>query len=236
MSPTVNGGTATSERRRPSRSCVSVVTPKRTVTTYSFVWSLTYGINFVASPIRISRTPTAAGSRVPAWPTRSACRWRRTSATTSCDVTPATLSIAGCPRRAGSLDGGADGDEHGLSRGRERPRHREARGVPVTAAAERRGDGADVDLTLAAQADLHLAVPLTQETGDADGLDRARIVHEAPGLHECLGHEPGRQGQPGDPSVRAHLHPRKRRAQPAQRLARTALVERVGHAIGIGAS
>src|SRR5439155_597813 len=51
--------TVTSERARPSTSRVSVVSPKRTVATYSLSWSTRYGVSLVASPIRTGRTPVA---------------------------------------------------------------------------------------------------------------------------------------------------------------------------------
>src|SRR5947208_765435 len=89
--------TMTSERTRPPTSWVSVVSPKRTIATYSLSWSMRYGVSLVASPIRIGRTPVAAGSSVPAWPTRRTPSRRRRSATTSNDVTPEPLLTTSTP-------------------------------------------------------------------------------------------------------------------------------------------
>src|SRR5207248_2204772 len=52
---------------------------------------------FVASPSRIGSTPVAAGSRVPAWPTRRRPSRRRTRVTASNEVTPGALSTTSTP-------------------------------------------------------------------------------------------------------------------------------------------
>src|SRR5919202_4248081 len=51
----------------------------------------------VARPSKTGRTPSASGSRVPAWPTRFWPANRRTLATTSCDVQPGSLSTLRIP-------------------------------------------------------------------------------------------------------------------------------------------
>ena len=158
------GGTAGVESTRPLRSRVSVVTPSRSVATYSLSWSVRYGMSLVASPSSIGSTPMASGSSVPACPTRSKPSRRRSSATTSNDVTPGGLSttstpaslMAGsgstpAPRRARVVHRGQDLARHR----RQRARHRAAGGVGMSAAAEARGDAVHVDVALAAQAHLH---------------------------------------------------------------------------------
>src|SRR5579863_10010043 len=51
----------------------------------------------VARPTMISSSPVANGSSVPAWPVLTPPSARRTEATTSCEVTPAGLSISSTP-------------------------------------------------------------------------------------------------------------------------------------------
>src|SRR6202022_267230 len=57
----------------------------------------------VARPSRIGRTPSAIGSRVPAWPTRFWPARRRTRATTSCEVHPVGLLILRMPVKRSGL-------------------------------------------------------------------------------------------------------------------------------------
>src|SRR5256712_9559721 len=68
---------------RPARSCVAVVTPKRTTASYSFSPSLTKLAIFVASPMQIGSTPVAVGSSVPVCPQRLALKRPFTRRTTS---------------------------------------------------------------------------------------------------------------------------------------------------------
>src|SRR5437588_985584 len=57
----------------------------------------------VARPSRTGSTPSAKGSRVPAWPTRFWPASRRTLATTSCEVQPFGLLTFRMPVRSGLL-------------------------------------------------------------------------------------------------------------------------------------
>src|SRR5262249_41113916 len=56
-----------------------------------------YGMSRVPRPTRTTSNPVANGSSVPVWPTRRARTARRTTDTTSCDVTPAGLSTSNTP-------------------------------------------------------------------------------------------------------------------------------------------
>src|SRR5690349_5376232 len=84
--------------------------------------------DFVARPSSTTSSPVAKGSSVPACPTRGALRLppsaRRTAATTSCELTPAGLSI----RSTASNDSGRAGLD---GRGR---------GGPVGGRVQLRGD------------------------------------------------------------------------------------------------
>ncbi len=94
-----SAGTGRVSSTAPVRSCVSVVTPRRTVATYSLSRSTRYGVSLVASPIRMGSTPVAAGSSVPPCPMRGARSTRRRWATTWNEVTPGPFSTGRMPAR-----------------------------------------------------------------------------------------------------------------------------------------
>src|SRR5687768_11525830 len=85
----------------PSRSPVVDVQPSRATARYVFGSSMRNRCARLRRPTRTSSSPVAYGSSVPAWPTfvlRGS--ERRTSSTTSCDVTPAGLARRRTPSTA----------------------------------------------------------------------------------------------------------------------------------------
>ena len=61
-----------------------------------------YCCSRVALPTHSTRSPVAAGSRVPVWPMRRSRRARRAACTTSCEVGPAGLSTSRSPVEIGA--------------------------------------------------------------------------------------------------------------------------------------
>src|SRR5215211_127982 len=108
----------------------------------------------VARPTTSGNTPVASGSSVPVWPIRSMPSARRTTATTSCEVGPAGLSMTRTPSlgtRHPALPVGDRGHQAGDDLRPyvgERSGHRESRCVLVSAAAVLVGHQADVDVVL----------------------------------------------------------------------------------------
>src|SRR5229473_2744801 len=70
---------------------------------YALPLSLRYSATRVAWPTQIGSTPLAAGSSVPAWPTRLCLSSLRTFATTSCEVMPVGLLMLSMPSMRYSL-------------------------------------------------------------------------------------------------------------------------------------
>src|SRR5919106_482612 len=144
----------------------------------------------VALPTRTRSRPVANGSSVPACPTfvpRGSDR--RTSATTSCEVTPAGLARSRTPEGTKSV-GQLLADElaQPLHELRVRQRSREARSLRVPAAPELAGDAGHVDAAVrGAQAHLAHPVPvrgqqLAHEHRHGGSLDGAHVVHHALGV------------------------------------------------------
>src|SRR5204862_3940421 len=98
----------------------------------------------------------------------------------------------------------ANGLEHEACRVLEGRGHGAASSILVSAAAESRCDRLDVNIALAAQADLHRPVDLAEKTRDTHGAERPRIVHELLGFDEALRHDALWQRQPCDPTIVAH--------------------------------
>src|SRR5580765_2593800 len=164
---------------RPCASPVSVENPKRMTASYDLSLPLRNCARRVARPTTSGRTPVAAGSSVPVWPTRRSRRARRTRATTSCEVGPDGLSTTNRP----SIDGFFDLLDERLLQLVDRARYGAARRVLVAAAAERFRDRADVDVALRPHADaVLLAVVLLEEDHRLDLLDGQRQVDQPFGV------------------------------------------------------
>src|SRR5512145_3033176 len=106
----------------------------------------------VASPTATGSTPVARGSRVPVCPTRRVRSRRRTRRTTSWEVIPCGLSMSKIPFMSGQQL--VQALENGLADLFECPFDHGAGGVMVAAAAQVTGQGANIDLTFGAHADL----------------------------------------------------------------------------------
>src|SRR6516165_1226438 len=175
----------------PSGSPVVVVDVRSTSATYCLSSPTKHGANLVAAPDNKSNKPVAKGSRVPVWPVRARVR-RRSWPTSAKDEGPAGLSTRAAPTglsarggirglRAGRLDEGVPDELGDLL---ERPLRREARRLPVAAAAGAAGDRRDVDLVVArAQRDpARRAVAghrrLADQRDHLRALDRAQVVDD----------------------------------------------------------
>ncbi len=71
---------------------MSVSTPNRKKTSYSFSWAARYPAILVARPTQTGSTPVAIGSRVPAWPHFLPRNTRPTRSTARKEVIPDGLS------------------------------------------------------------------------------------------------------------------------------------------------
>src|SRR5439155_577446 len=159
----------------PSRSPVSEVAPKVTVARYVLGHSWTKSARRVAALIRIGRTPSAAGSRVPPWPALMTPGRRRTARTMAKEDGPAGLLTLRIPdvTRAESSAGGL----------RSAPWPR-----PPSAAAQPRGRPA---LEEASGHHHRIRAELDQLGGRAQRVGRRVVMPEATGI-----------GQDGDVQTR----------------------------------
>src|ERR1700722_8337182 len=92
-----SGGTGRVAITSPSASWELVVLPSSTVPSYSLSRPMRYWEIRVALPTRMTRSPVAIGSRVPACPMRFIRRIPRSRATTSCEVWAGGLSTRRTP-------------------------------------------------------------------------------------------------------------------------------------------
>ena len=84
---------ATSSVISPVSSPLSVAKPKGSSARYVLSASSRYSMSRAACPTAIGSTPAAAGSSVPAWPTRFMCSTLRTAPMTSCEDMPGGLRM-----------------------------------------------------------------------------------------------------------------------------------------------
>src|SRR5881227_3897792 len=150
------GGGSSRSTTSPSGSPVDVRACRSTSVTYRLSRPTKHDASLVAAPDNTSNKPVAKGSSVPAWPVRAPVR-RRISATIANDDGPAGLSTRISPLGLRLRPGRGTRDELALDEVRDlldRRVAREARSLPVAAAARLAGDRGDVELVVArAQAD-----------------------------------------------------------------------------------
>src|SRR6266849_3616561 len=107
-------------------------------------------------------------------------RFRRTSATTSCEVIPSALSTSRTPSGVGFKDL-TNFLQDSLFDFSKRPGHPRARSESMSAAAKLLADGTNVDgIAFRTHADAHLAVgQFFEEDGDDHTASRAEMVDQA---------------------------------------------------------
>src|SRR5438094_9497716 len=154
--------------------------PSVRVPAYSLSSLMSKSWTFVPRPIVKRSKPVAIGSRVPQWPTFFISSFRRTSATTSCEVIPSALSTSRTPSRVGLNDVTNFLQNVPFDFG-ECSAHACARREGMPPAAKFLTDGTDINgITFRAHADPHFAVGQPfEKNGDDNAADRAKMIDYA---------------------------------------------------------
>src|SRR5438046_8374830 len=151
--------------------------PSVRVPAYSLSSLMSKSWTFVPRPIVKRSKPVAIGSRVPQWPTFFISSFRRTSATTSCEVIPSALSTSRTPSRVGLNDVTNFLQNIPFDFG-ECSAHACARREARTPAAKFLTDGTDINgITFRAHADTYLAAGrFFANGGEHRGPGRAKVI------------------------------------------------------------